>query len=277
MLLRIDDLETPRTKPGADVAAVEDLRWLGLFWNGDPIRQSKRQADYANALADLTTAGLLYGCACTRSELERDATTRADDGAVIYGGRCRDQVENGDVATRRLRIDGVAAWNDGFFGSVQFVAADIGDIVVRRHNCAAAYQLASVVDDLALGVTHVIRGADLLASTARQIFIARALGREDELPAFIHLPLVRGPDGRKLAKRHGDTRLSQLRDEGVTAGQVRALLARLSGIETTDAEMSIAEWVRRFRLNALPRADVQYDDAVDRPLPLSRSSSAGSA
>ena len=266
--LRMDDLETPRVKRGAEAQALQDLAWLGVEWVGKTICQSQRRALYDEALKRLRDAESIYDCSCTRTRVAQDSPGNADDGAAIYGGRCRGGGLAEFRSTARLRIDGDARWHDGFFGEQVYPASALGDIVVRRHDGSPSYQLASSTDDVELGVTHVIRGADLLASTARQVFIARALSIEERLPAFIHLPLVRGPDGRKLAKRHGDTRLAQLREEGVTAGQVRALLARLSGFEPSGEEIGVGEWVERFRLDKLPREDARYDDATDRPRPL---------
>jgi glutamyl-tRNA synthetase len=121
------------------------------------------------------------------------------------------------------------------------------------------------VDDIDLCITHIVRGEDLLGSAPRQMLIYGAMGLESGVPAYLHLPLIVGPDARKLAKRHGDTRLCQLRAQGVTAGQVRAMLARWSGIEITRDEISIDEWAAKFDLARLPRAPVTYDDAHQRP------------
>ena len=263
VLLRIDDLEGPRVKPGADAMAVEDLRWLELEWEGEPIRQSARAAAHGAALSRLERTGLTYRCDCPRSRISAESSRRAADGADVYGGRCARLLN--DEGAVRLRVAGEAAFDDERLGRVTTAAGEVGDFVVRKADGEFAYQLASVADDLADGVTHVVRGEDLLASTARQCFVYRALGREAELPAFVHLPLVVGRDGRKLAKRHGDTRLRQLRDEGVSAGVVRGLLARMSGFEPAGEDCGVEEWADRFDLGRLPASPAVYDDAADRP------------
>ena len=272
--LRIDDLEGPRVKAGADAQAIEDLRWLGLTWDGPATRQSARVAAYEGALASLERAGRIYRCYCSRSEIERDATARAIDESPLYPGTCRTRhgsaaaAGENDAASLRFRVPHRSvSFHDAFFGPQRFEAAtDLGDFVVRKSDGEFAYQLATVVDDAAAGVTHVVRGVDLLASTPRQVLLYGALGLSGDVPRYVHLPLIVGTDGRKLAKRHGDTRLRQLRDEGVTAGQVRRLLATWSGFEPRDPhETSTAEWVERFDLARLPREAVVYDDAHRRP------------
>ena len=260
--LRVDDLEGPRVKPGAARQAEQDLAWLGLTWDGPIIRQSDRRAEYDAALARLGGAGLLYSCDCPRSTVAAGSPGAAEDGAMIYGGRCRgrDWREPGAV---RLRVGGDVRFEDEFLGRVERPAAAVGDVVVRKSSGEVGYQLASVVDDAIDGITHVVRGDDLLASTVRQAFVRRALGIASS-PAFVHVPLVVGLDGRKLAKRHGDTRLAELRAEGVSAGRVRGMLARWSGLGAL-GECSLDEWVGRFDLTLLPRGEVIYDDGRDRP------------
>ena len=261
--LRVDDLEGPRVKPGAAKQAEGDLAWLGLTWDGPIIRQTDRRAEYDAALWRLGGAGLLYSCDCSRSTVAAGSPGVAEDGARVYGGRCRgrDWREPGAL---RLRIDGGVAFDDEFLGRVGRPALAVGDVVVRKADGEVGYQLASVVDDAIDGITHVVRGDDLLASTARQAFVRRALGIVRS-PAFVHVPLVVGVDGRKLAKRHGDTRLAELRAEGVSAGRVRALLGSWSGFEPTGEACSLDEWAERFDLGRLPRVAVVYDDGRDRP------------
>ena len=276
VLARIDDLEGPRVKAGADRQALEDLRWLGLSWEGEAAYQSRRTEAYSAALSSLSAGGRTYPCTCTRAEIERQSVATAADGAPLYTRACL----GADVASRRaerrvastrFRVSSqTVRFADEVCGPQQFDAeTDLGDFVVRKADGEFAYQLATVVDDAAAGVSHVVRGHDLLASTPRQILLYEALGLGDRVPRHAHLPLVLGTDGKKLAKRHGDTRLRQLRDEGVTAGQVRRLLATWSGFEPAEArETSVAEWVNSFDLSRLPRRAIVYDDARQRPRPL---------
>ncbi len=273
ILLRVDDLEGPRVKPGADREAIEDMQWLGLDWSQESPRQSKRAAVYESALRRLAAQGIIYPCVCTRSEIAANSIRAAEDGAVLYSGTCRGrfasieaaEAETGQRACQRFHAVGEASFDDEFLGPQRFDATDLGDFVVRKSDGEFGYQLACVVDDAESGVTHVVRGHDLLASTPRQILVYHALKLSDHIPRYIHIPLVVGPDGRKLAKRHGDTRLRQLREEGVSAGQVRAMLARWSGFEPTGQECSTLEWVERFDLRHLPMTVVMYDDARQRP------------
>ena len=276
--LRIDDLEGPRVKAGADVAAVEDLRWLGLDWDGPVVYQSRRGFAYSEALRTLAEAGRLYECRCTRREVEASSRGTSRDGSPLYSGRCRPrlvqdfacELANG-IPRHSLRFvvgDSAVHFVDDVFGPQRFDASsDLGDFVVRKADGEFGYQLATVVDDADAGVTHVVRGQDLLASTPRQILIYEVLGLSPLVPRYAHLPLVVGTDGRKLGKRHGDTRLSQLRDEGVTAGQVRRLLATWSGFVPSDGvETTTREWLDCFDLSRLPREAVTYDDASERPV-----------
>ena len=215
---------------------------------------------------------------CTRSEIEARGVRLEPDGSPRYPGTCRgrfaseDQAwaETGRAASIRFAISPVEiAFRDECLGRVSFaMGSDLGDFIVRKADGEFGYHLANVVDDAAAGVTHVVRGEDLLASAPRQILLYKALQLESRLPQYMHLPLVIGLDGRKLAKRHGDTRLSQLRDEGITAGQVRALLARWSGLEPAGEECTIGQWVDQFDLERLPMSPVMYDDRQDRPRPL---------
>lgn len=283
ILLRIDDLEGPRIKPGADREAIEDLQWLGLDWDAEAPRPSTRLARHAEALKDLTGRGCVYPCICTRSEIERDAgpdIRHEPDGAVQYPGTCRGRFRSkeetlqstGRAPAMRFHVPsrGVS-FDDAFHGRITFSGGrDVGDFVVQKADGEFAYQLATVVDDADAGVTHVVRGDDLLASTFRQLLVYEALDMTRKTPHYMHIPLVVGPDGRKLAKRHGDTRLRQLRDEGVSAGQVRHLLATWSGWTPAGVETSVQEWVERFELDRLPRQAVVYDDVCDRPGPCAK-------
>jgi len=269
VLLRVDDLEGPRTRQKHVESAICDLQWLGLDWDGDVILQSQREALYRPYLERLQSLGRLYRCACTHGEVNAASLGRASDGASIYGKKCRQNppaitVEAGwrfDVGDRRLQF------LDEFQGDVSVdVARDLGDFLVATKDGRLAYQLVSVADDIELGITHVVRGEDLLASSARQLLIFDALGLGNRAPEFTHVPLVIGPDGRKLSKSHGDTRLSTLRSAGISAGRVRAVLAGWSGIDLAgEREISMDAWLRHFSLAKLPFDPVVYDDAVDRP------------
>jgi glutamyl-Q tRNA(Asp) synthetase len=203
-LLRMDDLDRPRVVPGAADDILRTLEGLGFAWDGPVIWQSGRAEAYGAALERLRLQGQLYDCACSRREILASAPHPGEEGPV-YPGTCQDGLPAGR-APRAVRIrvpDRVIAFSDGVFGrQAQNLAREVGDFVLRRADGMYAYQLAVVVDDAASGVNQVVRGADLLGSTPRQIFLLESLGLP--VPAYLHLPLVLNADGSKLSKRHGD-------------------------------------------------------------------------
>ena len=202
-LLRIEDLDTPRVVPGAADAILFTLESLGFAWDGEILWQSRRGEAYAAALAALHALGLVYPCACSRREILASAPHPGDEGP-IYPGTCRGGLPAGRTA-RALRIkvpDEPIAFIDGVYGrQVQNLAMAVGDFVLRRADGLFAYQLAVVVDDADSGVNQVVRGADLLGSTPRQIYLLRSLGLP--VPDYLHLPLILTEDGSKISKRHG--------------------------------------------------------------------------
>lgn len=257
VVLRIEDIDSPRVKPGAAEQALTDLRWLGLDWDAGPIVQTERLPLYQSALDRLKAADLVYPCTCTRSDVEQAASAPHADGAeVVYPGTCSHRsVADADTLDRpfawRFRVNEVPAFDDLFRGPVRLTRDDVGgDFVVWKSQGGPAYQLAVVVDDADNGVTVVVRGDDLVSSTPRQLLLYRALGLTP--PAFAHVPLVVGPDGRRLAKRHGDTRLSSLRAAGVRAEQVVGLLAWSCGWQAEPIPVTAADLVPRFDLAAIP-------------------------
>ena len=280
VLLRIEDLDGPRVKRGADRGLIEDLVWLGLDWDEGPIYQSARLAAYQQAVETLLASGAAYPCTCSRREVESAASApHAGDGSAVYPGTCRGRfadvaaarAASGREPAIRFRVppEGSPAiqWRDEFRGPQQIDAArQLGDFAIAKADGTAAYQLAVVVDDAAMGVTDVVRGDDLLDSTPRQLLLYKALALEAKMPAYYHLPLIVGPDGRRLAKRHGDTRLAFYRDQGVSAGRVLSLLARWSEAESpAGASLSgAADLIDRFRLGAIPTTQIVFtaeDDA----------------
>ncbi len=199
-LLRIEDVDAPRTVAGAADGILRTLERLGFEWDGPVVRQSERTAAYRDAFERLRAGGSIFGCACTRREMADSALAR--DGTRRYPGTCRDGLPPGRVARAwRLRVaSGVVGFDDGVQGRVEEdVAADVGDFVLLRADGLFAYQLAVVVDDAAAGVTEVVRGADLLDSTARQIVLQRLLGYPT--PAYAHLPVASNTAGEKLSKQ----------------------------------------------------------------------------
>ncbi len=199
-LLRIEDVDTPRTLAGAADGILRTLEGFGFEWDGPVVWQSARTAAYREAFACLQADGQVFGCACTRKEMADSALAR--DGTRRYPGTCRNGLPPGREARAwRLHVPpGRVVFDDGVQGPIdEDVAADVGDFVLRRADGLFAYQLAVVVDDAEAGVTEVVRGADLLDSTARQILLQRLLGYP--MPAYAHLPVASNAAGEKLSKQ----------------------------------------------------------------------------
>lgn len=202
-LLRIEDLDTPRVVPGAADALLKTLDALGLHWDGEILWQSQRTKAYEAAVVRLREGGLVFDCGCSRKEVLASAPHPGEDGPV-YRGTCRGGLPMGRKP-RALRIrvpEEQVCFTDGVFGVMQQqLSRMVGDFVLKRADGLFAYQLAVVVDDAATGVNQVVRGADLLSSTARQIYLHACLGTE--IPAYYHLPLATDVGGEKISKRHG--------------------------------------------------------------------------
>ena len=272
VVMRIEDLDTPRTKPDSDRMALDDLRWLGLDWDGEPTYQLNRLSDYQVHLRSLAERGLIYPCRCTRKEIENaQSAPQADEHELRYPGTCRPRKEeparyepdHEDVAWRLRVPDEPIAFTDELLGEQSFnVQQHVGDFVVATKKGLPAYQLAVVIDDALAGVTDIVRGDDLLRSTPRQLLIYRLLGLGPE-PRYDHVPLVLGPDGRRLAKRHGDTRIGLYRELGVDPRRLIGLFAEWCGLGKRNP-MTAAEFAERFDLYGLPLTDVVFtpdDDA----------------
>ena len=249
-LLRIEDLDAGRVRAEHEERQLADLRAIGLDWDGEVVRQSARGVLYAEAAARLET----YPCFCTRAEI-REASS-APHGALpegAYPGTCRaltaaeraDRERSGRPPALRVAAGAaVVAFEDRLAGPCEGV---VDDFVIRRNDGAWAYNLAVVVDDGAQGVEEVVRGDDLLDSTPRQLWLARHLGLAD--PAYAHVPLVLGPDGARLAKRHGAVTLG---DRPEPPEEIRALLARSLGLAVSGERPSMAALAERFDPAALP-------------------------
>jgi glutamyl-Q tRNA(Asp) synthetase len=225
-LVRIEDIDTQRVVPGSAEEILAALQRYGLEWDGEVVWQSQRTALYEAALDRLRAAGLVYDCACSRADLQRAAS--APHGAeAVYPGTCRNGLPDGKAA-RAIRFrapDEVIAFEDRIRGRIEeHVARQTGDFVVRRADGLFAYQLAVIVDDAEQGITQVVRGVDLLDSTARQIALQRALGYAT--PQYAHIPLVTNPDGSKLGKRDGSLPLPTL-DEARVRETLAAALRHL--------------------------------------------------
>ncbi|HEX8520924.1 MAG TPA: tRNA glutamyl-Q(34) synthetase GluQRS [Tepidisphaeraceae bacterium] len=271
VLLRIEDLDGPRIKRGADLQLIDDLRWLGISWDQGPIYQSSRMATYQQATEKLLASQLAYPCICSRKEVDQSASApHAEDGAAVYSGTCRGRFATLDEAVQAGRRNAAIRFHvpdarltfvDRFSGEHAYAPAkDLGDFVIAKADKTPAYQLAVVVDDADMGVTHVVRGDDLLDSTPRQLLLYHALGLQQRIPNYWHLPLVIGPDGRRLAKRHGDSRLATYRAKGVTAKQVLNLLAKWCGIPSATPR-SAGDLLDQFDITKVPHEPIVFDPA----------------
>jgi glutamyl-tRNA synthetase len=262
-LVRIEDLDPQRSRRESEARQLADLSALGLDWDGEPVRQSERGELYAEALATLERAGRLYPCFCTRAEIREAAS--APHGALpegAYPGTCAtlatDQAARWIADRRphalRLRAAGeVIEFEDRLAG--RHVGA-VDDFVVRRADGVTAYQLAVVIDDADQGIGEIVRGADLLDSTPRQILLSRLLGLP--VPSYAHVPLVLGPDGARLAKRHA---ASTLADRGEPIEATLALLAHtLDLARGRDRVGAAAELLDEFDPGRLPREPVVLGD-----------------
>jgi len=256
-VLRIEDVDFTRARRELEDRIYRDLAWLGLDWDEGPdvggphgpYRQSERHDLYAAALARLDN----YPCTCTRKQL-RELPRMGATGEVVYPGTCRGAAVTGPSALRWHVPEGRVEFVDRILGPyAQDVAREVGDFVLRRGDGAWAYQLAVVVDDAAMAIDAVVRGADLLDSTPRQILLQRALGLPT--PSYAHVPLILGAAGAKLSKRDGAPDLSALREGGASPEVVIAALARSVGLIGADvAAVRPAELVPGFDLAAVRAA-----------------------
>lgn len=268
IILRIEDLDGPRVKPGAIDATTDTLAWLGLDWDAGPLIQSADLLPYRQAISRLALAGLAYPSDHTRGEVEAASAPQEGAHEVPFPASLRPPLhprpfDREDVNWRLIVPPGSITIPDAFAGPRTFEPArSVGDFIVWTRRGHPAYQLAVVVDDHRQGVTDIVRGDDLLESAARQRIVYEGLGLAP-LPNYFHLPLVRGDDGRRLAKRHGDSRLDTYRARGVPAERIIALLARWCGMGEPSL-LSAREFLDAFDLSKIPRSDVRFgpeDDA----------------
>lgn len=259
VLLRVEDIDHPRVRPGAIDQTREELAWLGLDWDEEAPLQSTDLEPCLEALRTLAAKGLIYPCDRTRAELAPSAPNEGDGSVCAHaslrppgaGTPCNAPTMS---RTWRLLVDsGAEPIVDAFSGPSEVdVASDCGDFAIWTRSGVPAYQLAVTVDDARQGVTQVVRGDDLLPSAARQQLLQRHLGLPT--PTWWHLPLLRGPDGRRLAKRHGDSRLARWR-EG-SPERVIGLLAMFSGLTDDLCPMDAATFASSFSIDHLPAHDI---------------------
>lgn len=286
-VLRMDDLDPDRSKPDVAAGILSDLRWLGIDWDegpdvggpSGPYNQSQRGSLYRQALERLREARRIYPCWCTRAEVRRAATAPhgRPGSAHVYPGTCRPRDhEAWRRADQPLDATGLRdrapAWRfavepgltvvpDLLAGNTAVdVAHEVGDFIVRRSDGVAAYHLATAVDDAVQGITHVVRGADLLETTPCQMLVREALGLGQ--PAYAHVPLVVDESGRRLAKRDGDLTLAALRASGVKPERIVGLLAYTCGLIARPVPVAARELTDDFSLDKIHKAPATLDEPL---------------
>jgi len=264
--LRIEDTDRARSTGAAVAAIVDGLQWLGLAWDGEIVMQSARGARHAAVARTLLTQGNAYRCYCTAAELAaRRDEARAAGAAVGYDGRCRDRAPAdapaGVAPAIRLKAprEGETAIRDHVQGLVTVANQQLDDLILLRSDGTPTYNLSVVVDDHDMAVTQIIRGDDHFTNAFRQTQIYRALGWE--VPEFAHVPLIHGPDGAKLSKRHGALGVDAYRDMGYLPEALRNYLLRLGWSHGDDEIIATDEAIGWFDIDAVGRAPARFDFA----------------
>jgi len=261
-VLRIEDTDRERSTEEATQVILDGLAWLGLDWDGEVVFQSQNKAAHVAAVERLLQEGKAYRCYCSKEELDAmRETQRADSRKPMYDGRCRDRTdvpENQPYVIRfRSPGAGETVVHDQVLGDVSFNNRELDDLILMRSDGSPTYNLAVVVDDADMGITHVIRGSDHLNNTPRQIQLYEALGLS--IPEFAHIPLIHGPDGAKMSKRHGAVAITQYRETGYLAGAVVNYLARLGWSHGDEEVFSQQQLIELFDVRDVGKAAARFD------------------
>lgn len=263
-LLRIEDTDRERSTDAAIDAIFEGLRWLGLEWDGEPVMQFARQARHREVALEMLAKGQAYYCYASQTELEEmRELARAEGRPIKYDGRWRDrdpsEAPEGVKPVIRFRSpeQGETVVQDHVIGEVRFANDQLDDLIIVRSDGTPTYNLSVVVDDHDMGVTHIIRGDDHLTNTARQSQIYAAMGWD--IPEFAHLPLIHGPDGAKLSKRHGALGVEAYRDLGYLPEAMRNYLVRLGWSHGDDEIFSTEQAIEWFNLESIGRSPSRFD------------------
>lgn len=261
-ILRIEDTDRERSTQAAVDAILEGMAWLGLDYDEGPYYQARRYDRYQEVIDRLMAESQAYRCYCSREELEamREAARQRGE-KPRYDGRCRDRRDTPPGITPVIRFkspqSGETVVDDRIQGRVSFANAELDDLIIARSDCTPTYNLTVVVDDLDMGITDVIRGDDHLNNTPRQINIMRALGHEP--PRYAHVPLILGPDGKRLSKRHGATNVLQYRDEGYLPQALLNYLVRLGWAHGDQEIFSLEEMVHKFDVGDVNKSAARFD------------------
>lgn len=263
-VVRLENLDERCQNPMYVQGLLEDLHWLGIDWDGGPVVQTERVPAYEEALGHIAEKAELYPCFCSRADLHAASAPHASDGTPLYAGTCyrMEASERAALADERrfaLRLhvpDETIFFVDAIQGPYeQRLASECGDFVLRRSDGVFAYQFVCVVDDIASGVTQVVRGRDLLSSTPRQMLLYNLL--DAPVPEFAHHPLLLASDGRRLSKRDGDSTIVGMRERGVAPEAIVGYLAHLAGQVEVEESMSAPELLDIFDANRIPREDIK--------------------
>src|SRR6267143_3837137 len=272
LVLRIEDTDLERSTAEMVEGILQGMRWLGLDWDEGPYHQTERMEMYRENAAKLVASGHGYYCFCTKEELEQHRAAAAAAGRPPrYEGICR-KISREEGARRRAAGEAAAVrfavpesgstfFDDAVFGRVQFANSELEDFVLLRSDGGPTYHLSVVTDDVDMRITHVIRGADHISNTPKQVLLYQALGAP--LPVFAHVPLILGPDKTRLSKRHGATSVMAYRDEGIVPEAFRNFLALL-GWTPPDASKEILgdqELISLFSLDGISKSDAVFDRA----------------
>jgi glutamyl-tRNA synthetase len=272
LVLRIEDTDLERSTAEMVEGILESLKWLGIHWDEGPYYQTQRMELYRAAAAKLIESGAAYYCFCSKEELEKRRAKAAEEGRPPrYEGTCRrlDRAEAfrrksaGEAAAVRYAVpeSGSTSFEDAVFGKVEFANTELEDFVLLRSDGGPTYHLSVVADDIDLRITHIIRGADHISNTPKQVLLYQALGAP--LPTFAHVPLILGPDKTRLSKRHGATSVTAYRDEGIVPEAFRNFLALLgwTPAEGTPEVLGDSELIRLFGFEGISRSNAVFDRA----------------
>ena len=275
LVLRIEDTDLERSTPEMVGGILQGLQWLGITWDEGPYYQTRRVDLYRAAAARLLENGAAYYCFCRREELEARRSKAAQEGRPTrYEGTCRRigrgealrRKDAGEPAALRFAVpeNGSTGFDDAVFGNVEFANTELEDFVLLRSDGSPTYHLSVVADDIDLRITHIIRGADHISNTPKQVLLYQALGAA--MPVFAHVPLILGPDRTRLSKRHGATSVTTYREEGIVPEAFRNFLALLGWTppEGIPEVLSDEELIRLFGLDAISKSNAVFDrDKLD--------------